>query len=715
MSETFFSQQWYRVANLKPRLRGHAEIHRHRYRGQVRYVLQDHASGRMHLFTPAAYQFIGMMDGERSVNALWQAVAADLAGDAPTQDEAIHLLSQLHAADMLQCDVPPDAAELFERFGKQSRAIRRRNLWNPLSIRIPLWDPDRFLGDTLPLVRPLLGWAGVLVWLAVVVPALVLAGMHWPELAGNLSDRVLAAHNLALLWLTYPFIKALHELGHGYATKAGGGEVHDLGIMLLVFTPIPYVDASAATALRSKWHRAAVGAMGMLVETFLAALAMYLWVSVEPGLIRSIAFNVILIAGVSTVLFNGNPLLRYDGYYVLADLVEIPNLATRSARFWGYLVQRYAFGLKEPGELFGGMGERLWLACYGAASFVYRLLVLFAIVLFVAGEFFVVGVLIAIWGLAMSLVVPTGKAIGRLLKNPRLQRKRPRAVLVTLAVGIGVVALLLLIPAPLRTTAEGVVWLPDKALVRAGTNGFLRRLLVDPGEVVQAGEALVESEDAVLSAELRVYAARVAELEVRLAAQRFADRVQAEITRQELEREQASLRRLQERSDQLVAGAESDGTFVVPQPEDLPGRFVRKGEVLGYITQAAPRIARVVVEQDDVELVRERLLDVQLRLADRIAETYPTRVVREVPGAADQLPSPVLGTAGGGQIAMDPRDPKGNKTLERLFQLDLELPQDIERVSLGSRVYVRFDHTPEPLGVQWYRRLRQLLLARFNV
>ena len=110
-----------------------------------------------------------------------------------------------------------------------------------------------------------------------------------------------------------PLIKAMHELGHATATHAGGGEVHDMGVMMLVLFPVPYVDASGASALGSKWRRALVGAGGMIAEVFVAALAMFAWTLLEPGLARAAMFNVMLVAGVSTVLVNGNPLLRFDG------------------------------------------------------------------------------------------------------------------------------------------------------------------------------------------------------------------------------------------------------------------------------------------------------------------------------------------------------------------------------------------------------------------
>ena len=277
------SSLWYRVAALRPRLLARARLHRHRYRGELWYLLQDPASGKVHRFTPAARLILAAMDGRRTVHDLWQLAQRRLGDDAPTQDEILQLLGQLHGADLLQTDVPPDALEVFQRGERETRAKSRRAWANPMAVRIPVFDPGVFLDRLAKWWPRLWGVPGAVLWLLVVVPALVLLPQRWPELTHNLSDRVLEADNLLLLGLVFPLIKALHELGHATATRAGGGEVHDMGLMLLVLMPVPYVDASAATVLRSRWSRALVGAAGMLVELFVAALAFYLWMSVEPG------------------------------------------------------------------------------------------------------------------------------------------------------------------------------------------------------------------------------------------------------------------------------------------------------------------------------------------------------------------------------------------------------------------------------------------------
>ena len=243
MAESIFSPSWYRVANLKPRLRLHTEIHRHEYRDELWYVLQDRNSGRYHRFTPAAYLVISLMDGERSVQEIWDLACVRLGDDVLTQDEMIGLLAQLHRANVLRGDTPTNVTELAERSARDKTRQRWMRVINPLALRLPLLDPDRFLAILMPFVRPLFSWAGALLIAMVVGYAGLLAVGHWPELTNNIGERVLATESLLLLLIAYPLIKALHELGHGLAVKHWGGEVHDMGVMLLVFRPFGVGDA----------------------------------------------------------------------------------------------------------------------------------------------------------------------------------------------------------------------------------------------------------------------------------------------------------------------------------------------------------------------------------------------------------------------------------------------------------------------------------------
>jgi putative peptide zinc metalloprotease protein len=716
MAQSQFSQLWYRVAALKPRLRSHVEVQRHHYRGELWFVIQDYATGRVHRFTPAAQALIGTMDGQRSVQQLWEQACERLKDETPSQDEVIQLLGQLHGADLIQCDVPPDTAELFERYQRQRRGERLRPLLSPMAIKVPLLDPERFLQNSVRRVGPVFGWAGFVVWLAVVLTGVALAAKHWPDLTRDVTDTVLSPKNLLVLWLVFPVVKAMHELGHAFAVKVWGGEVHEMGLMFLVLMPVPYVDASAASAFRDKKRRAVVGAAGMMVELFLASLALMLWIVVEPGIVRAVCYNVMLIAGVSTVIFNGNPLLRFDGYYILSDLIEIPNLAQRSTRHWAWLAQRYIYRLKDLEPPSATAGERRWFVFYAPVSLIYRLAVSFGIVLFVASQFFFVGVLLALWSAVTMLVLPAAKAMAFLGADPRLRNNRARASAVTAALAGGIGLLLFAIPMPLRTHADGIVWVPEQAIVLAETSGFFDRFVATPGTSVKPGDVLAESFDPALAAELKSHAARVEELQSRFTLETASgNRVESQVIADKLAAGRAHLERIRERVLQLTVRAHVPGIFVVAQPEDFPGRFVRQGEQLGYVVDLSEVTARVVVNQTDVDLVRTRTRSVELRPAEFLSEVFAATVRREVPAASNSLPSKALTPEGGGSVPVDPSDRSGTKTLTRHFQLDLAVHTPLPLTRVGGHVYVRFDHGWEPLGIQGYRRLRQLFLSQFNV
>lgn len=714
MTGTLLSVHWYRVAGLKPLLRPHLKLHRHRYRGEPWFVLRDPASGRSHRFTAGARLILNGMDGHTPVAELWAAAQRRLGENAPTQDELISLLGQLHSADLMQCDVPPDAGELFQRGQEHKRTKARQSYGNPMALKIPLFDPDRLLDRLAPFFRPVWNGWGFAGWLLLVLAGITAALANRAELGENIADRVLAAHNLLLLLVIFPLLKALHELGHGIAVKMGGGEVHEMGAMMLVFLPVPYVDASASTTLRSKYERAVVGAAGMMVELALAALAMGVWLLVEPGFVRALAFNVMLVAGISTLVFNANPLLRYDGYFILADLTETPNLAQRANRCVGYLLERWLFRVEQPEPPAATLGERLWLVSYAVISFCYRMLVSVAIIVFVAAEYFFIGVVLAIWAAVAMIFVPLGRTLGQLFRGPRLAAVRVRAVGVSSGLLVLVLALFFMLPLPLRTQTEGVLWLPEQSLVRAGGNGFMAELLTPPGSLVKLGDPLVASTNPALTAQRRLTAARVAELQARVDAQFVAARADAEVTRQELAREQGALTVLDERLASLVKYSPADGRFVVPRAVDQDGRFHRKGELLGYVVDPLQPLVRVVVTQGDAELVRGATRELALRRAHRPGEVITGRVLRELPAGSSELPSRALATGGGGTVAVDPRDDKGVRGLQRSFQLEVALPPD-GLALYGGRVHVRFEHPPEPLAAQLWRPLRQLLLGRFQV
>jgi len=707
------SPAWYRVAELRPRLRSHARIHRHIYRGARWYVLEDRISRRTHRFNPPAHYVIGLMDGRRSLQQIWNAAVERFGDEAPTQDETIRLFGQLHAADLVQCEVAPDVEELLRRAHRASRRSLLAKLMAPLAVRIPLFDPDRLLERWAPWFRPLCGPAGALLWLAVVGWAGVAAIQHWSELTQDIGNRVLAPENLLIIGLVFPLLKALHEFGHACAVKAWGGEVHEMGIMLLVLMPVPYVDASAASTFPEKRRRVAVGAAGMAVELFAASIALFLWLEMQPGVPRAMLFNVLLIAGVSTVLFNANPLLRFDGYYILSDLLEIPNLRQRAQQYLGWFFQRRLFGVgAEPPE--ATRREAAWLVSFAVGSFAYRVFITFSIAAFVATQYFILGVLLAIWTVVAGLVFPLVRLAAFIAFNPRLRHRRLRAAATTAALALVLVTLVFLVPVPSWTNAQGVLWGAEQSTLRGGADGFVLRVVAQPGSRVRRGEPLLESADPLLPSRIRVLEAEREALEARRQAERVDNLVGSQITLEKLKALDAELNRTRERAADLVLRSAADGVFVLAAPQDLPGRYFKQGEQIGYVIPEGAINARVVVSQGSVDLVRTKTERVSVRLAERLSEAVAARIVREVPRASDRPPSMALTQAGGGEAALDPRTGATPKTLQTHFEFEIELRAP-RAVGAGGRIYVRFDHSPETVAAQLWRLAQQLFLQRFAV
>ncbi len=714
MSTSLFSPFWHRVAAVKPRLRSHVEINRHVYRGDVWYVIQDDASGRYHRFTPQAYALIGLMDGQQNLDKIWHSAGDQLGDDMPSQDEVIQLLSQLYRVDLIQTDVIPDITETANRRAKDKRNKKLAMVKSPLAVKIPLLDPEPFLNRTAGLSRWLFNPITGLIWLWCVGWALMQTGYHWDELTNNLADRVFATENLFLIWLVYPVVKLIHEFGHAYALKRWGGEVHEMGVMFLIFMPIPYVDASSSAAFRSKYPRMMVAAAGIIVEAFIATVAMAVWVYSEPGLVRSLAFNTLLIAGVSTLLFNGNPLLRFDAYYVLADYLEIPNLASRGNRQVAYLCKKYLLGQEHEESPAYSQGEARWLLIYSVASFVYRVFITITIVLFVASELFFIGILLAMLSLYNMFGKPLFSMVKYLFMDRNMAQKRGRSALVTIGV-LGLLGVLLFaIPVPRMTLAHGVFWAPESSRLMVGSNGFLEEIKVTSGSQVQAGQTLFVSTNEELESQLNKTAGRIKELLVHYrTAVADVRQNEAGIIQEEIRQARAELSRALEEKRALVMNSPATGVFQLAMPVDPMSRYLPRGTLMGYLLQPGDYRVRAVVGQDDVAAIRDDLQRVTVKVSEDIDTTIQATLVGEVPSAQKELPSAALSVDGGGLFALDPQSQDRPEAFDPVFQFDIQV-SNMPVSRIGERVYVRFEHTPEPIGFRIYRQVRRTLLRELE-
>jgi putative peptide zinc metalloprotease protein len=538
------------------------------------------------------------------------------------------------------------------------------------------------------------------------------AAVALPQLKAD-AVRVLATpSSYAIAWLAYPLVKSLHELGHALAVRRFGGRVHEVGISLLLLTPAPYVDASAANAFASARQRALVSAAGILVELALAAVAMFAWTVLAPGLLRDAASVVLLICTISTVLFNANPLVRLDGYYLLCDLLQLPNLAQRSQAWWASAWRRL-IGAEPPlpaGAL--AAGETKWLLAYAPAAWAWRVALLFALVLWAGQHSWLLGWL-AMLALLAWLVTVVARGLLRSAAAAPDPVARRRVLGIAAGAALALAVGLFVVPVPASVVAQGVVWPPERAQLRPEAGGFVETRLVRDGARVKRGDVVLRLADADLLAQHD----KVAGARSGLMAQQYQallqDPARAGDLNQQLARNEAEIEHAQRQLAGLEVRAQSAGLAVWPRERDMDGTYAQRGAMVGYVLGPEPAQVRLVLRDEDLLRVRGRIQSAEVRLAEAPFTAHAARLQNETPAATRQLPSAALGDRHGGPVAVDPADKDGLRTQQPVFLLDVVVP-GLPAGHIGGRAWVKLALPPEPFGWQAVRTARQLLLRQFS-
>ena len=711
MSASLFSDRWYRVVDLHPRLRANVRVDRQIVRDELWYLLSAGASLRTRRLNAAAWSFIGRCDGQRSVQEIWDLMLASGAEETATQDEVVQLLSQMYQYGLVEFKRAPDVELMLEQNRRQHRAERGSRM-NPLSFRVSLGSPAPLLDRSAGLARALFSRAGLACWLVLMMVGAGIAVAHWGDLLKHAGQSLMTPRFVVIGWLCYPVIKLVHEASHALAVARWGGTVRDAGIGLFFLMPVPYVDASEASLFAQAHRRAWVSAAGIVAELAVAAIGLAIWAATEPGLIHDVAVTAAFIGGVSTVLFNANPLMRLDGYYLLCDLKELPNLAGRSAAYWHWLTVRYLLRLPDRPAPQHAPGERRWLLVYGPAAWAYRLSVAFWLTIWGGSYHPVLGILAGCLAGAGFIVLPAVIALNRLRQE---LPAGPRALAPQLRLAAAVAALLALLfglPIPDRTLAQGVVWLPEQAHVRTEVEGFVDSL-ADEGRAVSAGAQIAQLEDPTLPAEQQRLLSRRVGLEAGLHQALGEDLFKSRQISEDIASVDEQLVRIGERRESLAVRSPVDGTLTVARPQDLPGRYLKRGEPVAYVIGEKLSTIRVAVQQEHAAMIKGGVDSIAVQLAQQPGRSYAGRLLRIDPAATERLPSAALGDRGDGDILTDPTDKDGLRTLRPAYLVDVEVPE-LTEPHVGGRAWVRFDYGWASAFSQAARYLTQVVLLRFS-
>lgn len=718
-----FSPFWHRVRTLRPRLRPHVQITRQHYRGGRWHVVHDPASNAFYRLSPVSHEFVGLLDGKRTVEVVWDIVLTKHGDHAPTQNEAIQLLSQLYTANLLSADVPPETEQLLRRGKERLGQKIRQQAIGLMYFKVRLFNPDRLLTWLEPIARPLLNPVGLLLWASWVIIAVVTVVVpQWEALRTSFRDAIAPA-NWAWMLVVFVGLKLFHELGHGLICKRFGGHVPEFGAMMLVLVPAPFVDASSAWAFESRWRRIAVGAGGMIFELAAAALAAHVWSNTAPGLLlHQLAFNAMLTAGVSTVLFNANPLMKFDGYYMLSDLLGIPNLMQRSMAMLKHHFQVHVYRVRNATPPTSDPAEAIALNLFGVAALIYRVFLFVSITLYVMGKLFAIGVILAVWTAAMWFLLPVGQFLHWLATSPALADTRGRAIVLSAVMVLAGLGLIGLIPVPDHRRADGVVTSDARNAVFFGVGGLVETVHKRPGERVEKDEPIVTLSSPLLTSQLAEARASLKENEARRLYAVAHNPAAAQIAEKDVAVSQHVIEVLEERASRLIVRAPHAGSIVGADPALKSGAMVEAGQPLCEVVDsdmAHLRLTATLTQEEALwvnELKPEDYTTEVRRLADAAA-VIPVRAERVYQFGLRDLPHESLGYAGGGTIEIDAGDRSGRRTKRPVFTADFRPTNLVTTPTLypGERVRFRFTLESKPLLAQWLDRLEKMMQGRAKV
>ncbi len=683
-----------RLRDVVVSIRDELDVSRHVFRAGPAYVVRDPVSFQTHCFEPADYRILNAIEPSRTLGDTFEHLTTQGILEASDEEAFYEFILELHQRSLLSLPVS-DGAALFKRFERRRNAERLSKLLGVFFLRVPLINPDRLLTRTRGAFAWLFTLPAFIAWLALAATACFIAFARW----GDLAAPVLTAFdggNLFMLWGVLVALKIVHEFGHAYACKTFGGHVPEMGAMFVLFTPLAYMDATDSWSFTKTRRRAIVTLGGVYFESIVGVLALIVWALTEPSTLNTLAYQVVLLATVTTALFNLNPLLRYDAYYLVSDLAGIPNLRARCQHAVASLLKRTALGLRADAD-----GHRFEhhpaLVAFGLAQLAYRVLIMVTIATVLIMKFGGVGLVMASILTALTL----GKAISALVRyiltSPEVAGRRVRAVTITAGSAVSASLAFALVPVPWPLDMRGVATLAQVSTIHAPQDGVLAHLSVDTGDRVSGGDPLARLDNPRIVAEhdaLRAQAGHARALVIHASALTGPDAMLALASQRAAD---AALAQAGHDTAQLDINAPDD-LRVVDLIEPRPGTHLRKGDPILRVARG-PTQAVFFFRADQFESLAARVGDeVACRSAAHPGTTINARITSIAPAASRTIDAQSQDAA---RILAMPIHPTTGVAAQPYVEvrLDLDAP-----APFNSTLHARFpSHNVTTLQAVWRR------------
>lgn len=696
---------------MRPELRAKRQL----LGGEACWVLEDPLRAKFYRLGLAEYELLRRLDGSTPLQQAAADAQQTLGGDALDAVQAITLCRWLVTSQLAQCASPDDAALLS---GSATLAdAPRKEAFNPLFIKLPPLNPDRWLDRLLPHAAWLISWPALAVWAIVCCYALGIAAADWQRLKAE-SHVLLDPANWLRLAAVWTMLKIIHELCHGLACKQFGGNVPRAGLGLMVLAPVAFVDVTSSWRFSSKWQRIVVAAAGIYAELFMAALAVIAWSVSDSELVRRTAYDVALAASVATVVFNANPLMRFDGYYILADLLDLPNLYTTSRQYVWYVLRRVVLGQPaSPPPMPPGRSKAIQL--YAALALCWRLALTVSIACLLVRLLGSLGLIAAAIWLAVWVLKPAAAQWRQLWSESTVPLSRGRKLALGALGSVCLAAALVVASRPSLVRAPAVVDYSPLTLIRAPAPGFVAAVHVTDGQLVSAGQVLIELRNEELAVELREVEAAIAQS---LIKSRILHQQQEQAKQQAEQAARAALQvrqaELTQQIASLVVTAPLDGRIVGRRLDHCQDTWLQRGDTLCVLGNEQHKELVVAVPQANVEAFQARRGQrVNARVRGMPGGHLQAAVQTVEPRATLHVPHEALSADNGGPLAVRLAGEHQERTeLTRPhFVVRLALPpEEAAQLRAGQRADVWLRSSVATIGRAWWTDLRHWLERKID-
>ena len=731
---------------LTMRKRNDLELQETLYQGERSWIVKDPVGLKYFRLQEPEYEAFQMIDGVNS----YAEIKLHLENKFPEMElriEAVYaLVNSLHSSGLLLSDAAGQDQPLTQRRNKELKQKATSLVMSVMSLKFPGVDPERFLCWLYPKISWLFSRGATVFFGVVCILALLLVASNLEEFFRRLPEfsEFFNLQNLLFMGSILIVTKSIHELGHGLMCKHFGGECHEIGFMLLVMTPAMYCNTSDSWTLPNKWHRIAIGAAGMYVEVIMAAFATFLWWYTQPGFAHYLALNIMFLCSFSTLVFNANPLLRYDGYYMLSDFLEIPNLSQKSTMSLVEQLKVQCLGMKPSPSRLMPSKNLTTFALYSVASFAYRWFVMIAIFWFLIKLFEpygleVIGHLLISMSLFGMVVMPLYKTIKFFAFPGRFREVKTVRVVITGALLLMLAYALFSIPITHHVTASFVTRPIDAQMVYATAPGTLTEIAFRPGDRVKAGAKIARLDSLELDIATEQLRGRAEHLTADIAALRAmavtgqGDAGQISEAKMKLADVQKQIELQKRMENELVKTASRDGVIIAApnqpaRPNDPSDRmlktwsgtpldkenenlFVEPGTLICMVGDPNALRATLAVEQSKrtlietgqpVRLMLDELPGVEFKGTVRFIGQDPmTEVARE------------LSQNNGGGVATKMSADGTEQPLLTYYEVSVDIEPDPEHhLMIGFRGMAKIKTSDSPLGAQILRYLTNVIRFR---